>query len=347
LHLIQELVATNQCDVYAFYNDRTVESSLDTCRAVYVSGKNRLLWDYVSFPVAARRYPIDCIIYPVMTIPVSHVALLATRRVNVVHDLAYFDAELNAYPFLDTVYHRTLLGISCRIADRTIADSASTKCDLQNIVGLDDESISIIHLGIDDGFRPLEPSAANNIVSNLGFRKPYLFYCGTLSPRKNILRLLQALKSLEPDIPHCLYLAGGISWNDEEVRDYWKRELPTRVAHIGHLTELQLRAAYSAADLFVYPSLFEGFGLPILEAQACGCPVLTSTLKSCPEVAGSGAHFVDAYSVQSIAEGIVEVITRPEYRSQLIERGFSNVAQYSWKRCADEYLEMLLAKVCI
>jgi glycosyltransferase involved in cell wall biosynthesis len=156
-----------------------------------------------------------------------------------------------------------------------------------------------------------------------------------------MLRVMMALKSLANRIPHVLYLSGAVSWNDRKVREYWARELPSRVFHLGYLSDEELRVAYANADAFVYPSLHEGFGLPILEAQASGCPVLTSTLKSCPEVAGDGACYEDAESADSIADGILRIVNEPDYRRRLVMQGYDNIARFSWERCAAQYLAIL------
>jgi glycosyltransferase involved in cell wall biosynthesis len=343
LQLARELARRpGQCEVHAFIDDQRMADELTGCQLHYVAGKNRVIWDYLSFPLVARHHPIDYFIYPNNIIPVSNLLLRGAKRINVVLDLAYFDKDLNEYKFLEAIYHRRLMGLSCRIADRTVAISDSTRQDLLSILRVKASKLSVIHLGIEPVFSAPIPTARNSVIlSKLKLRHPYLFYCGSLSPRKNMLRALKAFKELEHQIPHVIYLAGGNSWHDQDVRDYWARELPDRVIHLGHLSEEELRLLYAKADIFLYPSLYEGFGLPILEAQASGCPVLTSTLKSCPEVAGKGAHYVVADSVQSIRDGILRIVQDRTYRQHLVHEGYKNVERFSWERCGDQYLELM------
>jgi glycosyltransferase involved in cell wall biosynthesis len=345
VQLVRELTQHKQlCEVYSFYDDEDVTRLLGDCHAIHVPGRNRVVWDYFSFPLAARRYRLDYIIYPNNIIPLSHLLLLKTRRLNVIHDLAYFSKSLNEYRPIEAIYHRALMRLSCRIADQTVADSESTQMDLRQILHVRSEKLRVIHLGVEPLFTEHVPAeVGHQVLDRLEVKRPYLFYCGSLSPRKNVITAMRALKVLEDRIPHCLYLSGGVSWNDEDVRSYWARELPDRVIHLGHLAERELRIVYAHADAFLYPSLWEGFGLPILEAQASGCPVLTSRLKSCPEVAGSGAHYVNADSVESVRDGILQIVEDRAYRQRLIDAGHRNVERFSWQRCADGYLETMRA----
>jgi glycosyltransferase involved in cell wall biosynthesis len=345
LHLAQELsAAKDECAVYAFLDDLCIGEKLAHCHTVYLGRQSRLVWDYLLFPFVARRYALDYVIYPSNVIPLSHYLVLKTKRINVVHDLAYFNTALNEYKFFDSLYMRALMGISCRRADRTVADSQSTKEDLVSILRIPDAKISVAHLGISSAFRQkMDSRRVEEVLQRLGIQRPYLFYCGTLTPRKNVLRMLQAIKVLEHQIPHRLYLSSGHSWRDKEVREYWSHELPQRVVHLGYLDEEELRSVYAHADLFLYPSLYEGFGLPILEAQASGCPVLTSKLTSCPEVAGAGAHYVEAHSVQSISEGILKILQNNAYKQHLINEGYKNIERFSWKNCAMHYLALMRA----
>jgi glycosyltransferase involved in cell wall biosynthesis len=120
-----------------------------------------------------------------------------------------------------------------------------------------------------------------------------------------------------------------------------ENDLDRRVIKIGFVDEDDLPKIYNLADLLLFPSLYEGFGLPILEAQACGCPVLTSNVTSCPEVAGDGAHIVDPYSVDEIRDGILKIIKDNNYKEQLIKKGFENIKRFSWEKSARKILELI------
>ena len=164
---------------------------------------------------------------------------------------------------------------------------------------------------------------------------PYFFYCGSLSPRKNILRVLRAFHRIKDRIPHHFYICTGVSWNDEPVLAYARGHLADRLSFLGYGRTDKLVALYSHADAFVFPSLYEGFGLPILEAQACGCPVLTSNRTSCPEVAGDAALVVDAEDESAIAEAMLTLALDPSKRDALRAKGHKNVRRYSWRRSVE------------
>ncbi|MFW6025682.1 MAG: glycosyltransferase family 4 protein [Candidatus Woesearchaeota archaeon] len=167
-------------------------------------------------------------------------------------------------------------------------------------------------------------------MSKYSINKPFIFYVGSDVGRKNIKRLAKSFNSIEKQIPHELILAGNIR------RQYNSQ----RIKKIGYVNNEDLVQLYNQADLYVYPSLYEGFGLPILEAQACGCPVLTSNVTSMPEVAGYGAHIVNPYSEKEIAEGMEKILNDKKYREELIKKGFENVKRFSWEKTARDILKV-------
>jgi glycosyltransferase involved in cell wall biosynthesis len=141
---------------------------------------------------------------------------------------------------------------------------------------------------------------------------------------------------------HDLVITGDSIWGENEIQKYINgNQLRERVKILGYVPEEDLIALYSAADLFIYLSLYEGFGLPILEAQACGCPVLTSDITSCPEVAGDGAHLVDPYSVAEISDGIKEILLNEKYRQAIIKKGNENVKKFFWQKTAKSILKVV------
>lgn len=341
LNLINNLGKLEGCEVFVFHNDRSLEARITNCHFVFLEGKNRIIWDYIRFFFEAKKHRLDAILYPNNIIPPHH-RWLDSMIINVVHDLAYFSKDLHEYKTLDTLYMRLFMAASCRLADHTIADSQSTKNEMIRILNVDPNKISVIHLGIEDRFRKQTDAAkVARLANQQGIKTPFLFYCGSLSPRKNMLRVLMAFDQIKDIIPHCLYLSTGISWHDAEVKRFIATKLHDRVRHLGNLSDDDLITMYSTADLFLYPSLNEGFGFPIIEAQACGCPVLTSNTTSCPEVAGKGAHLVDPYSVIAIQQGILKIVTDRLYRDQLVQAGHENKARFQWDKTARAYANLM------
>jgi len=300
---------------------------------------NKLLWDYAMILPRIMSEKPDVLIFPKNIIPFTS-SMLRCRMINIIHDLGYFESNINPYPFWDTVYMKSLMSLSCSIASRTIAVSHSTKNDLIDRFRLNPGSIDVCHEGVEKKFRPVDDQAeVRKTLDRYGISRPFVLYCGSLSPRKNVLGTLKAFDLIKKRIPHNIYLAVNYSLRADDTVRFMEHNLGDRAKIIGFTGDEDLVRLYSAADLFMYPSLYEGFGLPILEAQACGCPVITSNVTSCPEVAGKGAHIVDPFSITDMSRGMEKVLKDSEYKKTLIEEGRKNTGRFSWKKTARNILE--------
>jgi glycosyltransferase involved in cell wall biosynthesis len=175
---------------------------------------------------------------------------------------------------------------------------------------------------------------------------PYFLFVGTIQPRKNLIRLITAyakflsvIHNLHP-IP--IVLVGSKGWLSEEIYALPKKlGIENQVKFLGYVPDDKLPPLYCGAKALLLPSLFEGFGLPILEAMACGCPVLTSRTSSMPEVAGKAALLVNPYSIEDISQGIIALATNHKLRAKLIHLGFEQIKKFSWEKCAQETLQIL------
>jgi glycosyltransferase involved in cell wall biosynthesis len=302
---------------------------------------NYLLWDYFKSFSFLLKNQFDGILYPKGSIPMSHL-LVRGKKIYIVNDLGYFVKGLNAYPKLDTLFMKFQMRYSCKIADRVIAISKSTKRDIMTRFKINKDKIKVVYLGVEDSFRVInDKNRVKDCMSRNKIKKPYLFYSGSISPRKNLLRVLKAFNEIKDKFPHTLVMTGSAVWGDTGIDKFIEdNNLSERVNIVGFVSEEDLVTLYSEADLYIFPSLYEGFGLPILEAQACGTPVLTSNVTSCPEVAGDSAEIVNPYSVESIRDGIVKVLEDREYRKVLVSRGFKNVGGFGWDRMAKEVINL-------
>jgi glycosyltransferase involved in cell wall biosynthesis len=169
-----------------------------------------------------------------------------------------------------------------------------------------------------------------------GIDTPYLLAVGTLEPRKNLLTLLHAYAALPPSVPP-LVLTGSPGWGNQTLATTLATlNLGERVRFTGYVADEVLPALYSAAELFLYPSLYEGFGLPVLEAMACGAPVITSSTSSLPEVAGAAAVLIDPQRADHLAEAIQTLLETPDQRARLREAGLARAQTFSWDRCAQD-----------
>jgi glycosyltransferase involved in cell wall biosynthesis len=195
---------------------------------------------------------------------------------------------------------------------------------------------------VGEDFQPIEPALARRtLADNYGIVEPYALFVGQLKARKNIARILEAFARfrLESRSELRLVLAGRRDWSSagmDEVIDRWK--LRGQVIELGHLAHPDLAVLYSGARMLVFPSLWEGFGIPVIEAMACGTPVITSNNSCLPEIAGDAALLVDPYSVEAIAEAIYRLDTDAALRQTLREKGLQRARAFSWRRTAEQTL---------
>lgn len=270
-----------------------------------------------------------------------------TRTLLTVHDLSFVRvsgaANSRLKEYLDRVVPRSVLR-----ASHVLADSEATKEDLVGLYGTAPEKITVLLSGVGSQFRRVGDGGLLTIRKRYGIGSvPFVFSVGTVQPRKNYGRLIQAVAQLRGkgnDID--LVIAGGRGWLEDPIyQTVQDTRMEEHVHFIGFADEADLPALYSAADCMAFPSLYEGFGLPILEAMACGTPVVTSNVSSLPEVAGDAALVVDPNDTDAIAHAIQRTLDDSALRTDLIEKGFARVGRFSWDESARKlrqiYADML------
>ncbi|MBF8283442.1 MAG: Glycosyl transferase, group 1 [Anaerolineales bacterium] len=240
---------------------------------------------------------------------------------------------------------RTLLTVvprSVARADHVLADSQATRADLVELYRTPAEKISVLYSGVHESFQPVTDLAAVRARYSLG-DAPFVLAVGTLQPRKNYVRLIQAfaaISNLQPRTSNLhLVIAGGKGWRYDAIfAEVEKLGLRDRVMFPGFVADADLPALYSAARVLAYPSIYEGFGLPMLEAMACGTPVVTSTASCMPEVAGDAALLVPPTDVDALAAALDRALTDEALRADLIARGRARARQFSWAKSAQQLL---------
>lgn len=261
----------------------------------------------------------------------------STKTLLTVHDLSYIKSPETASPRLRR-YLNAVVPRSVARANHILADSESTKSDLMAIYHVPDEKITVLLPGVNARFRRVQDDHALAGVREKYHMGdwPYLFTVGTVQPRKNYVRLFEALEQLLPQFPDLhLVIAGGKGWLDNPIYDAIRNPtLQERVHFIGFADDADLPALYTMAQCVPFISLYEGFGLPVLEAMACGTPVVSSTISSTPEAAGGASLEVDPLDVAGMAEAIGRVLRDATLRQWLIERGYQQAATFTWHRTA-------------
>jgi glycosyltransferase involved in cell wall biosynthesis len=324
-------------ELFVFYNRKEFLGLAPGSSEIFIKGNNRILWDFLKLPRMLRKLKIDAAIFPKNTMPF----FTGCDGFVVIHDLAYFEKRMHAYLLLDTLYMRMFIPSSVRRAAGIFAVSENTKKEIVHYTRSTQDKVIVTHEAAERIYRQIKDQAIlQRVKEKYKLPEKYIMYVGSLSPRKNIVRLLEAFAKVRDTIEHKLVLTASKSWNDSEVYVAMKRlNLDGRILKIGYVQSEEMPALYNLADLYVYPSLYEGFGLPVLEAMQCGCPVVASNVTSLPEVAGDAAILIDPLDTNALAESIVRVLSDLELREKLITSGFKQADKFSWDRCANIMLE--------
>jgi len=264
---------------------------------------------------------------------------LKARRVVTVHDLAFLAHPALCSPRIVGPFSRNIRRF-VRDAHAVLVYSESTKRDIMRLLEVDSAKITVAPMAADDGFAPLpRDRAIREVEARYGLKQPYILAVGTLEPRKNIAALFRAFAQLADDVPHTLALAGGEGWKSAALLSLAEKlGISGRVMRAGFVPHSRLPALYCAADVLAFPSWYEGFGLPVLEALTCGCPVVAANNSAIPEVAGDAAIYVDADDVDGLAGGIRRVLEDTALRETMVTKGKERARRFSWDDCADATL---------
>jgi glycosyltransferase involved in cell wall biosynthesis len=236
-------------------------------------------------------------------------------------------------------YYRWAGQRSARYATHVIADSNATAQDLHELMGIPPDRVTTVPLGVSDTFCPQPQVAVDAVRTRYKIPERFFLYVGTLEPRKNLVRVVRGWDSIASDIPEDLVIAGRVGWKTEELDTaIATAEHRNRIHRPGFIDPNDLPALLCATKAFVWPSLYEGFGLPVLEAMACGTPVLTSNTTSLPEVAGDAALLMDPCDKDAIAGAMAKLSGDENLRQQLSNAGQERAAAFTWHRCAEETL---------
>lgn len=294
----------------------------------------RLLWEQMVQPWAARRADLDLLHCPAFVGPVAG----TVPFVVTVHDLSFLLFP-EGFRGGNRTYLRLMTGWSVRRARRVIAVSESTRQDLVRLYGLEPGRVDVISNGVDAAFRPLPAGEVTAFRVKKGLPERFLLFVGTLEPRKNVVRLVEAYARLPQ--PRCpLLLVGGKGWFYEQVfRRVEELDLIEEVGFVGYVPAEELPWWYNAATALVYPSLYEGFGLPALEAMACGTPVVTSTTSSLPEVVGQAGLLVEPTDVEALTAAMQRVLQDAVLRAQMRTAGLAQAAHFSWSGTASDTVD--------
>lgn len=292
------------------------------------------LWTQVRLSWELFWHPVDVLFVSAHAVPVIH----PRKTVAVVHGLEY-EFMPAAYSWWERTYAHYFMQLSCRWAQKIIAVSKNTRQDLIDKYKVPGEKITVIYEG---------HAASEKRIPNTKYQIPdtkYLLFIGRLGERKNIGGIIAAFEILKEQyhLPHQLILVGKPGFGYGRIQQRLSQsKYKNEVVLKGFVTPAEKQQLLQGADVFLFPSFYEGFGLPVLEAQQAGVAVVASNVSSLPEVAGQGALFVDPREPVVIAQMVAELISNPELKNDIINKGFENLKRFSWEKCASEIAEVLL-----
>ena len=339
-HLLDELQKIDHQNDYYLISNGPIDYDLKNPRWTKFAGRlsRKLvstLWMQLNVPLIAAKLNFN-----LFWASRHHLPLLLSPEIKTV--VTVHDVVNRIYPgtmaLPNLLAERLLMKLSLKRSAAVIADSRSTAADIKKQFRISDEKLNTIHLGTPQFPKKFKRDREQNSV----VPGKYFLFVGTLDPRKNFERLFKAFEMLGP-INRGLHLViiGGEGWKNKKfLKMVRMHPLKTHLHMTGYLPRDQLASYYENAICLMFPSLYEGFGLPILEAMSCGAPVITSNTSSMPEVAGDAALLVNPYDTSAIADAMNNLVSDKQLRERLISKGFERVKQFSWKKCAEETLRV-------
>lgn len=347
--LIRALAAQDQTNPYALYvprdalyldDARAFPKNFRVVRAPFNERYMVALWQRARapLPIEVLTGTSDVFYSPDFVLPPTR----AKRKILTIHDLSFKRHPETAVPnlkwYLDAAVPRAI-----QRADLILADSDATRSDLQEFFGASPDRIQTLYSGYDDFFQRITDAAIlKNVRVKYGLDKPFILNVGTIEPRKNLVRLIEAFSRLKQRRELELVIAGGRGWMYDEIYEApQKFGVSAQVRFIGFTPDEDLPALYSLAELFVYPSLYEGFGLPVLEALACGAAVVTSNNSSLPEVAGDAALLVDARDTAALVWAMQRLLDDSTWRAIKQQKALAQAQKFSWQKSAAQLQRVL------
>jgi glycosyltransferase involved in cell wall biosynthesis len=296
-----------------------------------VGATRRILWEQTSFPRQLRQLEPDLVHGMAYALPVGW----SGPSVVTVYDLSFLLFP-KAFKPANRIYLAATTRATARRARRVLTISEHARRDIVRLLSVPEECVDVTYPAAEDRYRRLPEDEVEAFRTARGLPEAFVFTLGTLEPRKNLVGLLQAYAQLSKPRPP-LYVAGGSGWHVSPIFDTVRQlQVEDDVRFLGFVPEDELPLWYNAARLFAFPSLYEGFGLPVLEAMACGTPVITSTAASLPEVGGKAAVLVPPRATDRLAQEMARVLDDQQLRTELRAAGCIQASRFSWRAMTDQ-----------
>lgn len=344
LNLFRAIREIDRANQYTFYYNRPSHKKVEAPNFVHKVQQTPFMWTQRVFPFLLRQDKPDVLFMPIQMLPF----LKSSKQKSVVtiHDLAFL-LYPETFPAKDAFLHKLYVREAITKADHLIAITEATKQDIIKFYNINPAKITVVYHGVDKSrFRLMQTGEESLIVdvkSKYNITKPYILYIGNVQPRKNIQGLIKAYQKLRKTTDHNyqLVIAGAKAWLVEDVMKEIGDDYRDDIIFTGRFEDAELSPLLWGADLFVLPSFYEGFGLPILEAMACGVPTVVSNTPSLVEVGGDASLSFDPHNIDDIAKVLDNIISNPDLRQKMRDRGLERAEEFSWNRCAKETIQVI------
>jgi len=343
-HIVPNLLRIDdKNEYYMFFDDRSLLGQFKNkvnAKEIYVPGKNKLYWDQVAVPKFSHKFGIDIIYHAKFAVPF----MTGKKTVMVVHGTERFYYD-NYHSKSDRLFFKLVYPRYFKKADAIISDSERSRQDIIKNLGVDEKKITTVHLAGDPACRIIQDkNQLERIREKYNLAKNFIIYVGHIYPGKNVGRLFRAFAKVRKNTDIDLVMAGKLRWKykkDIELID--ELNIQKNVKMLGYVPLDDLVGLYNIAALTAFPSYYECFPAIPIDANACGCPVVTSYTGGTPEAAGDAAVYINPLNVDSISDGILKILNDRQLKRKLTIKGFQNAKRFSWKKTAHKTLSILSA----
>jgi len=303
-----------------------------------IKASNKLFWDQVAIPIAARQAKVDVVFNTKFTVPF----LTEYKTVMVLHGASWFVHPELYKNKLDLMYIKVAMPMYCRRADAIIANSNLTKNDFVNILHVPPEKIRTIYIGCNPIFKPIrDEKVLSEVKKRYNLPDHFVLTVGRYDLRKNFPTAFRAFTKCRDAGSLKLVAVGEDCWRYKLDRRIGGSEFEDDIIFPGYVGYDDLPAFYNLAEVFVFPSVYEEFGIPLVEAMACGCPIVASNTGAIPEVTGGAAFLADPFDADRMAEGMAQIMQDADFKQALIEKGLQRAEKFSCEKVAKETLDVL------
>ena len=330
INLINGLIRNDNENEYQIFINKNVANSLlnngkNNFKIINKSFKNRfsrIFWQLVILPIQLKLRKVNILHSANYITPLFKFGF---RIIVTIHDLTFILFP-EKYTIMKRLFYRIMIPCFVQIADKIIAISSNTKADILKNFKIKDEKVIIAYACCSENFNTItNEEKSKEVLEKYEIKKNFMLFVGMIEPRKNIVSILKAFKEIDKDINADLVIAGKKGWYFKEIEDFMKNlknmNLKNNIIFTGYVPEEEVKYLFQKALFLIFPSFYEGFGLPPLQAMACGTPVITSNVSSLPEVVGNSAILIDPYNLSDLMRAMKSLYENPEKRKELSEKG--------------------------